>query len=444
MTTRPLIGRPTAWAFPTATDRVLDNGLRVLAYNMPGQHVISVAVSLDVSLHDEPNAKEGLAALVQRTLDEGTATHPGASYGEALDDIGAVLDGHVSHSQSVLFLSVPSSRLEPALRLLSEALREPQFAVEDVERHKRLRLSELDQLAAQSSRRAEIAFRRQVLAAESRAARLAGGSAATVREIARLDVAEFHAAHYGPRISTIVLAGTFSSDPVALVNQTLGTWKGTASTSEHEDVQPGVGGSALIDRPGAVQADIRLGGFSIGRTDPRWAPLRVATYIVGGEFLSRLNRVLREERGYTYGVSMVQRPLRAGGYYAVRGSFRTEVTVAALVEAQQILQVTDFTSQEVDSAIDYFSGSTALRFSTAEGVADEVVAALGSGVSPEHIDETLRDIRQVTAETALAAYTDIVRPAKALTIVGEAEPLAGPLQAEGFDITRIAADEPLV
>ena len=66
------------------------------------------------------------------------------------------------------------------------------------------------------------------------------------------------------------------------------------------------------------------------RTDPRWADLTVAGYAMGGAFLSRLNKVLREERGYTYGVRLGFSPLRVGGWYAVQGSFRTEVLVDAV------------------------------------------------------------------------------------------------------------------
>ena len=70
----------------------------------------------------------------------------------------------------------------------------------------------------------------------------------------------------------------------------------------------------LIDRPGSVQADVRLGRFTIDRADPRWADLQLAVHALGGAFLSRLNNVLREEKGYTYGVHAVNVPLRAGGY----------------------------------------------------------------------------------------------------------------------------------
>ena len=75
------------------------------------------------------------------------------------------------------------------------------------------------------------------------------------------------------------------------------------------------------------------------RTDPRWADLTVAGYAMGGAFLSRLNKVLREERGYTYGVRLGFSPHRSAARYAVQGSFRTEVLVDAVREARELLDV---------------------------------------------------------------------------------------------------------
>ena len=95
----------------------------------------------------------------------------------------------------------------------------------------------------------------------------------------------------------------------------------------------------LVDRPGAVQADIRYGAFGIDRRDPRWSAITVASYAMGGAFLSRLNAVLREDKGYTYGVRMAFSPLRQGGSFAVQGSFRTEVVADALQITRDLIDI---------------------------------------------------------------------------------------------------------
>ena len=158
----------------------------------------------------------------------------------------------------------------------------------------------------------------------------------------------------------------------------------------------------LIDRPGAVQADLRLGAFGPDRTDPRWADLTVASYAMGGAFLSRLNAVLREEKGYTYGVRLSFGPLRRGGSYAVQGSFRTEVLADAVGEALELLDITarPFTAAEVDDAISFFAGVSPLRYATADAVADQAATQLVADLPADYVDQSMADLRAVTPESA--------------------------------------------
>lgn len=445
MTTRPAVHRPAPWHFPAPTEHHLTNGIRVLAFDLPGQHVITAGVSLDLPLAAEPRDIEGVASLVLHTLDEGTCHHPGTSFAEALEDEGAALSGGQDTAHSWLYLTVPASRLAAAVPLLAEAVRTPALEASDIERHKQLRLAELEQVAAHSSHRAEVALRSVVIDPAHRAARLGGGSAETVAAITPEAAREFHTDHYTPAAATIVVAGTFAGDPLPALEAAFGDWTGPAAALAVPGATPGARQSLLIDRPSAVQADIRLGGFGIDRRDSRWAAFKIATYAVGGAFLSRLNRVLREEHGYTYGVSLGQRAFRHGGYFAVRGSFRTEVVAPAIFDALALLRVDEFTEAEISAAVDYFVGVTPLQYATAAGVAGEVVSLLGAGLEPGFVDSNLDALRAVTPDSALAAYTSLIDPdSLSLVVVGDAAQLAEPLAAAGIACETLPADTPLV
>lgn len=445
MTSRPEVRRPGPWRFPQPREHYLANGIRLLLFDLPGQHVITAGVSLDLPLASEPRELEGIASLLLHTLDEGTTAHPGTAFAEALEDEGAALSGGVDSAHSWLYLSVPASRLAAALPLLAEAVRTPALDPADIERHKQLRLAELEQTAAHSGHRAEIAFRNVVVNPAQRSSRLVGGSVATVTAIAPEDVERFHADHYHPAVATVVAAGSFVGDPVPLFDAAFGDWTGRDTTPSAPAATAGQRRLQLIDRPGAVQADIRLGGFGIDRRDERWAAFRLAAYAVGGAFLSRLNKVLREERGYTYGVSLAQRTFRTGGYYAVRGSFRTEVVAPAIAESLELLRVASFEPVEIAAAADYFTGVTPLQYATADGVIAEVGALLGVGLEPGHVDTTLEAIRQVTPESALSAYQQLLDPDDlSLVVVGDADALADPLAAAGIAVETFPADTPLI
>jgi zinc protease len=440
---QPLVGPPADWRFPTPTWSRLSNGIDVVVYSLPGQHVIAAQLVLPTPLNAEDRSIEGVGTICARTLDEGSRTHPGEEFAELLESEGAGFGVEVSLSGLQAVLDVPSTRLAPALELFAEALIEPALGGDDVNRHVQLRLAEIEQAAANSSHTANIAFRRAVYSPDSRASRMSAGEADTVASITPEAVREFHQDHFGPAGATLVLAGDFPADPVQLAQAHLGGWRGTEQPRVAvQDAAAGARHVMIVDRPGAVQADLRLGGFGIDRLDPRWADISVASYAMGGAFLSRLNAVLREERGYTYGVRMNFGPLRTGGSFAVQGSFRTDVLVDALVEGRQLIDVSEkpFTDVEVSDAVTYFSGVSPLRFTTADGVADQAALQALIGLPTDYIDQSIAALQRVTPESATEAYRSLVHPDElSLVVVGDAATLAEPLRAAGYDELQVVA-----
>ena len=123
---------------------------------------------------------------------------------------------------------------------------------------------------------------------------------------------------------------------------------------------------------------------------------------MGGAFLSRLNAVLREDKGYTYGVRMAFSPLQQGGSFAVQGSFRTEVVADALQITRDLIDVgpSPFTAQEVDEAVAFYTGVSPLRYATADGVADQAANQALMGLPDDYVDRSLALLRSVTPESA--------------------------------------------
>jgi len=442
---RPEIEEPRAWEFPLPQRHLLDNGLDVALYRMPGQHVISGHLVIDLPLSAEPRALEGVATICARTLDEGTRQHAGEEFAEALETLGAGFGIDVSLSGLRAILDVPASRLQPALDLFAEAVIEPVFDEADVRRHVTLRLAEIDQVYANPAQSASVAFRSGIFAAESRASRMNSGQPDTVAAVTAESVRAFHRDHFRPARATLVLAGEFAEDPLPLVRKAFAGWSDddSAPAPEHQAPLPAEPRAVLINHPGAVQADLRLGGFGIDRTDSRWADVTIGGYAVGGAFLSRLNKVLREDRGYTYGVHLAFGPLRRSGSYAVQGAFRTEVAAAALAEARGLLDLAaqPITADEVRDAVAYFTGVSPLRYATADGVADQAASQVLAGLPDDHLNRELAALRRVTPESATAAYTSVVDLDRlSLAIAGDADALAEPIRALGYDL--VVLDHP--
>ena len=440
---RPDITAAPHWSFPAAEHGTLANGLQVAVHRLPGQYVASVGVLLDAPLSAEPRGAEGVATVVSSALIEGTEGHPGGAFAEAIEDQGAVLGGGVDYSATQVLLDVPVSHLDAALPLLAEAVAAPTLADEAVERHAAALAAGLEQQLATGPGLAGRALRAALIDPDFREPRPRSGDPAGVRGLTGHD-ARTHQATLGPAGALLVVAGDVAEDTLARVEAVFGGWRnpGQARVAHHAP-SPASPRAVIIDRPGAVQADLRLGWSTIDRADPRWADLQIATNALGGAYLSRLNKVLREEKGFTYGISLVNSPMRRGGISYAQGAFRTEVVGEALSLARELLTLdaAPITPEEVARARDYLTGTTPLRFATAAGVVGGVLALAGAGLGPGFVAEQLAGYARATPTSATAAAAALLDPAAAtLVLVGDAEALVDQVTAAGYDAQVHPAD----
>ncbi|MBK8463038.1 MAG: insulinase family protein [Nigerium sp.] len=444
MPPRPAVVPPQPWAFPPARTAHLDNGLTLRLHHLPGQHVVSVGLLMDVPLGSEPADREGLAGVWANAFTEGTRAHPGTSFADAVDDCGAAIEADVGFSHVQALLDVPATRLASALELLAEAVTAPTLTDADVARHARLDAAHLTQQLATGPGAANHALRGAVIDPAYRASRSRTGLPETLTAITGADVRAWRESTHGPRGAVLVIAGEIDDAVLDGATAAFGDWGNPAQAPAHHETPAGSARVAhLIDRPGSVQADVRWGWFTTDRRDPRWPALQLAGHALGGAYLSRLNKVLREERGFSYGVSLANVPMRAGGFSYASGAFRTEVVGEALALMPGLLDVgrSPITDAELTRARDYLIGTTPLRYATAGGVTGGVLALLAAGLDTDQVGAQLNAYRATTAEQASAAASELIDvTAGSLVVVGDAHALEQPLRDAGWTPTLVAAE----
>ncbi|MCL2470428.1 MAG: insulinase family protein [Propionibacteriaceae bacterium] len=412
MIARPTVLPAAGWTFPTPAVTTLDNGLTVWAYDLPGQLILSCDLVLEVPLNAEPAGKEGVATIAVRTLDEGTLAHPGTGFATALEGVGAQFSGLVGQSTTQCLLDVPYDSLDEALVLFAEVVTTPGFDSQDVARITSNRLAEIEQQESRGAFLASTALRKTLLDSRLRIARPIGGDTDQVSGLTPDDVTGFHAWHYGSQQATLIIAGDLSGiDTMGSVRRAFEAWGKSGTSVAPEPIRAGQPRRQLIHRDGAVQTDVRLGWYGVDRKDPRWHDLQVAVTIMGGMFNSRLNQILREERGYTYAVSMNARPFRAGGIIDLATSTRTEATADLVAETLKILRAdTPFSDEEVRQAISYLTQSAPLSFDTAEAITAQAATLAAARLDLDHVTTALAALNKVTPHSAMDAYRSLVDP----------------------------------
>jgi predicted Zn-dependent peptidase len=451
---QPTAGEARPWAFPAPGRGTLGNGLTLLRSHRPGQQVVAVEICLDAPLDAEPAGLDGIATIMARALSEGTDKHTAEEFAAELERCGATLDAHADHPGVRVSLEVPVSRLRKALGLLAEALRAPAFEDSEIERLVRNRLDEIPHETANPGRRAAKQLSKELFPASLRMSRPRQGTEETVEGIDAAAVRAFYEAYVRPATATAVIVGDLTGvDLDEVLADTLGAWTGnTAAPRPMPQVTADdTGRVVIVDRPGAVQTQLLIGRIGADRHDRVWPAQVLGTYCLGGTLTSRLDRVLREEKGYTYGVRAFAQVLRSsdpasGGatgasMLAISGSVDTESTGPALDDLWTVLRTLaagGLTDAERDVAVQNLVGVAPLKYETAASVA----ATLADQVEQHLPDDFQAQLYARLAETgtveATAAAVSAFPVDRLVTVlVGDASQIQEPVTALGIGEVKV-------
>ncbi len=437
---RPGPGRPREYHFPRFERFTLSNGLNVVHANLPGRALLAAQVLLADGGWSEPADLGGVTVLTGRAMPEGTRQRDATEFIDATERLGAEVHATATWETLSVSLEVPRSHFEPALALLAEMLVQPAFPAADVERLRDERLNDLMQALADPGRRAERVFPETIYDAATPYSRPLGGVRETVEKLDRDAVAARHAQLLDASRATLVVCGDLAGiDLERIAQQSLGEIPpnaggvGGGSAEARPSAAPKV---VLVDRPGSPQSELRIGHVGVPRKTPDFHVLAVLNAILGGTFNSRLNRVIREELGYTYGIHSSFDMRRNAGPFAIRTAVESAVTVPALLEVMRIVR--QFLNAEVENdelmaARDYLVGVFPLRFESAGQVASALGGLIVFGLPDDELDRYRPQVAAVSGHDILSAATRHIRPAElSIVIIGDAAQVEAPLRDAGL------------
>ncbi|HEX6473967.1 MAG TPA: pitrilysin family protein [Candidatus Limnocylindria bacterium] len=442
---RPPAGAPRPYHFPDFHRTQLANGLTVWTVPVPSAAVVNVHLLVDAGAAAEDEARAGVAALTAQLLVTGTKRLDAGAFAEATERLGIEVSSESSwDSARAAFQSLPE-HADDGIALLAEMIREPRLDKGEFERLKAERLADILQARADPGRLADEMFLRHVFAAETPYRRLSAGTPETVGGLTLDDVRTFQATHWGPGTAHLIVAGPLDHDSVvAAAEHHLGDWAGTGPG--HRTFTPSAAGArrlVIVDRPGSVQSELRVGHLGIERRSPRYFPALVMGAILGGVFGSRLNLRLREELGYTYGARAGFDPRRAPGPFSAAAAVQTEVTADALREMVELLtRARDEAPEESElrEVRDYLVGVFPLRFETTGGVAMAMEPVAVYALDDDYWHTYRGHLEGVSAHDVLSAARDLLMPDQFLMLaVGDASKIREPLEAVGLGPMEVTA-----
>jgi len=435
----PPTGEAPPFHFPRLERRVLGNGLEVRALAHHAVPVVSLVLLLPGGSSADPADRPGLAALTADLVDEGSGGRDALEVADRLARLGADLDIDVTADATVLSMTTLARFVEPALAMLGEIVMAPTLADDDFTRVRGLRLDRLRQLRDHAPAVAERAFAR-LLYRDHPYGHLGIGTEAALGAMTADDVRAFHRRAYIPQGTTLVMAGDAShADLLDAGARAFAAWPPGALAIDRTAALavPALVPAerlAIVPRPGAAQSELRIGHLCASRDTPDYHALLLLNTILGGQFVSRVNLNLREDKGYTYGARTGIDLRRGLGPFVLQMSVQTEVTAAAITEALREIDLIrgakPVTGHERELAVASLTLGYPRGFETAQQVARSVAQLALHGLPDSYFEAFVPAITQVGLDDLTRVAQHYLDPSRLVTlIVGDHESIAGSLRS---------------
>jgi predicted Zn-dependent peptidase len=412
---------------PRPVERQLSGGLKLVILESHRAPTISLTISIPSSHLRDPQGLPGLAEATAALMTLGTTTRSARQISEALADIGATLTisagaggggggrggggagGSAGGGSGAISLSSLTENFDAALAILTDVLLHPSFPADEFEKWKTRQRSALEQARTQPAMLSNEQLMKVLYPGDPR--QFTGLTAESLDKITREHLVEHYKKFYVPSGELAGVVGDISPrDAAAKLEKALAGWKGGPVQPLTLPINPPVAEKKvyLVSRPGSVQTYLTLANRAIERTSPDYIACMVMNQVLGSGPAARLFRIIREEKGYTYGVSSSFSATRYNQHFSSSMSVRTEVTEPALAdllkEFHEVREVR-VPQLELEGAKRTLVASFALGLESPAGVLSRWLQQREYGLPEDYWDTYTDKIMAVTAE-------DVARVAK--------------------------------
>ncbi|CBN59041.1 MULTISPECIES: M16 family metallopeptidase [Kamptonema] len=409
---------------------VLDNGIVLLAAENPAADIIAARIFLRAGSRCVPAKLAGLSHLLAAVLTKGTEKLSSQEIAECVESVGARLSADASSDYFLLSLKTVSADFAEILELAGQLLRSPTFPESEVDLERRIAMqairSQLEQPFA-------IAFEqlREVMYEDHPYAFSTLGTEATISQVSRADIQNYHQTYFRPDNVVISLAGRIKAEEaIALVTKVFGDWQAPATPLPTLSVAPISTNPRLTVTPQETQQSVVMLGYLTPEVNhPDYAAMKLLSTYLGNGLSSRLFVELREKRGLAYDVSALYPTRIDSSQFVVYMGTAPENSAIALEGLQsevERLAAAPLTSEELQACKNKMLGQYALGKQTNSQIAQVLgwYEILGLGIEFDKQFQT--DIAAVSADFAQQAacryfiepYISLVGPAAAVNQLG--------------------------
>ncbi|MFT7776865.1 M16 family metallopeptidase [Roseateles sp.] len=433
----PPFGQDKPLAVPKITQQTLPNGLQVWVVPRNGiprvDFVLAVrGAGFGADTPDEP----GRAKLLAGLLSGGTAKLSSKQIAEAAQAMGGALSAGASNDGISVSAYALASHAGEMSKLLADVARKPAFPENEVQ------LAKTNALQGLKASSTQPAFR----AAKALDGAIYGGHAygrtqeteAAISSLSADGLRAEHARRFRPDRALLVITGRIDATAaLRLAREAFGDWKAAGEAPADLTAPPAAMPvqRLLLERPGSVQATLRLGRPGMAASGDEQIALRLTGTILGTGFSSRINQNLREEKGYTYGARAGAVSSRVGGAITGGADVRNEVTGASITEyVNEYRRIGAEPVPEAEMAMNkrYMAGSYLVSTQLQGSVARQLAGNWLVGLPADFLGKFVPALQKVSAAEVQAMGKKYFNPdEQSWVVVGDPEKIGEQLKAFG-------------
>jgi zinc protease len=430
--------------FPDIEQATLDNGVRVALAHRDAVPIVELSIQFDAGYAADAGGKLGVASFAMAMLDTGTTSRSALEIAAEAERLGANISATSNLDASSVSLSALTTRLEPSIELWADLVLNPTFDPEELDR---LRVQWLSGIQQEKADPVALALRLlpPAMYGEGHAYAVpftGSGTEESINSLAPADLVAFREDWLRPDNATIFVVGDTTLDEIIpLLEDALAGWESPTTPAPEKNVTQ-VDLSAdprviLIDLPGSPQALILAGHLAPGLGTDRDLAIAAMNDVLGGNFTSRVNMNLREDKGWAYGAQTLfqnakgQRPFLV---YAPVQSDRTGDSMAELVRELNAFQTTaPVTDDEMERTIAGSTRELPGQFETAGAVLTSLINSARYGRPLDYAATLTERYEALSLDDLRVAADDVIQP-EALTwlVVGDLREIRSQVEATGI------------
>lgn len=433
----PLLKTQKIW------EEKLSNGIRVLGIEHTELPLVDFLISVKGGLLLDDINKVGSANLVAKMLMQGTKSKTPIELEEAIEDLGSAITVNATDDAMIIRGNCLSSKFEETFKLVEEILFEPRWDEKEFERLKNETIEGIKRSKTSANTTASLVYARLIFGDENILGRNIAGTEQSVAAITLDDLKNYYTKSFSPQQSSITIAGNVTEKEAIKVFKGLEKkWKKLDLNIPQPTDFKTLTGSALyfIDFPGARQSEIRIGNPSIPYTHPDFFKTTVMNYALGGSFNSRVNMILREEKGYTYGARTSFTGSEFPGYFVASAGVQSNATLESseIFRDEMIKYRNGVAPEDLQFTKDALIKSNALRYETIGALRGMLSTIAKYNLPYDYVKDQEKQIMNMTLEEHKMLAQKYIQPDKMIYLI------AGDAKTQLDEVKKLGLGDPIM